>query len=235
MTRLHSHITYKLIYLKVFDSRPLNNLVRSTALGFSAMSRRMQYLLEANSNPPLSDLLRSDLEDFLATALVCLPRSPLLPDISELILDQALEDSYNTGSYKSQRFEWCQPSTQKKTMLPTWIRFAITEILFETRGIYAEVASTSITSCIMAAHKSANIDLREPLNQICVTGGLCQIPGIQQRIRTETGLKVLQNQYATDLAWTGASLAAALKLDGQTVTVQHFNSTSKVPDWSRQT
>lgn len=208
-------------------------MVRTTRLGCSALLRRMTYLLHHFCDPPISQLTQSDLEDFLATALVCLPRSPLLPDISEFVLEQDLEVQYHGEPYKDQFFEWKQPS-EGLVKLPTWIRFAIPEVLFEPRDIYADPAYNSITTCITSAHKSAGVDLQEPLKRICITGGLCQIPGLQHRIRAETGLDVLSNPFASELAWVGASLASSMKLDGQTVTIQQFNSTSKVPDWTHR-
>lgn len=198
------------------------------------MVHRAKFLLQHHSNPSLDNIITSDIEDFLTRALVCLPRSPMVPDISDFLLDQDLQTTYDIEEHKRSQFEWVRPSTKEKHNLPTWLRYAITEILFEARGIYCDSAYTSITNCILSARKAAGLDLHGALDHLCITGGLCQIPGLQKRIQAETGLKILDNPFASDLAWTGASLATSMKVEGQTLNIHTFTGSSKMPDWSQR-
>lgn len=168
----------------------------------------------------------------MSTALVCLPKSPLLPELSEFILNQDLESHYALDEYKEKFFSWTQPSTATEFSLPQWIRFASTEILFEPRDIYADSAFRSLPNCVVSAFRASSIDLKSSLRRIVLTGGLSLIPGIGRRIATETGLDIVKHEFGAELAWAGASLATSLRMNGPNVTIQQFNSTGKVPDWS---
>lgn len=77
------------------------------------------------------------------------------------------------------------------------------------------------------------MDLKPSLRKVVITGGMSLIPGIDRRIGNETGLDIVKHDFGAELAWAGASLATTLKLEGQSVvTIQQFNSTGRVPDWS---
>lgn len=199
------------------------------------MFARTRYLLGAFSEPPVGNSIETaDVEHFLGIAPVCLPMSPLLPDVSDAVPDEDLHSHYDTTEYRGKRFSWTLPSTGNVVSLPQWVRFAIPEVLFETRGKYVDPAYASIPSCVAALLRATAIDTRANLKHLIVTGGLCQMPGLEARLGRETGLTILKNVHGQQLAWTGASLASSLGITGQVVTIQQFNSTSRVPDWSTQ-
>ncbi|CCG81715.1 protein of unknown function [Taphrina deformans PYCC 5710] len=224
-----------IVPVTIYDRRPLHVLTRSTRYARAALIERTRWLVSQFGDFSMDKLTALDLDHFIRTALVCLPRSPIASDSSEYVPNEKLEEHYNTPEYQGKVFTWTQPSTERRVSLPQWIRFAIVEIFFEARNQYADSAFTSIPVCISSIIAKATIDIRADLKAVAVTGSLCDIPGLQARIQRDTGTRLLENVHGPDLAWTGASLAASLAFGGPSITMQQFNSTSRVPDWTHQT
>lgn len=76
------------------------------------------------------------------------------------------------------------------------------------------------------------MDTKAALKRLVITGACSLIPGLSERIQRETGLDVVKHNLGENAAWTGASLAQSLKLEGKPLTIQQFNTTSRVQDWS---
>lgn len=195
------------------------------------MQDRAAYLLANYSLPRLERITEEDLQDFVSRASVCLPSSPLPTSETEYIANQDLGRHYNIAPYNTQHFTWTQPSTRIKGTLPRWVRIAIPEVLFESIDQYADLCSQSLTSCITSVLRDAQVDLKVPLSNVVVTGESSQIPGLQERIERSASVKILKNEFAENIAWTGASLASSLGLEGQKVSLAQFTATGRVPDW----
>ena len=170
---------------------------------------------------------QEDIESF-RKQLVCLKTR--LKEHDEFLLESELESVYGDSQ---DSFIWSRPHFEQKISLPSWIIHAAPEILFECQSAYVEAGFQSIPQAISSCLQSLSIDLQSELTTLTITGELCSISGLQERIMSETGLKVWHNRFGADLPWVGASIASTVGMDGPKLTMTQFNATSSVPDWSR--
>lgn len=204
----------------MYDQRPLAAFAQSTKLATKAIRKRLLFLME---------VLTSTLTEEDIHSLYALLRCSDKPNTAEeYIIEQDLKTVYGLDDSS---IDWMQPSTRKSISLPCWMLTAIPEVLFECRSIYVDTDYRSVSQALTHCYQACNADVRSGINNIIITGELCNVRGLQQRIRDECGLRVLLNEFGPDLAWTGTSIASSLGIEAPSVTLTHFNSTRKLPDW----
>jgi len=150
--------------------------------------------------------------------------------------------------YRSSATEIGYPMEDRglKILIPGWVRERAAEILFDE-----ERNEASIISLIIDAIKSTPTDLRTSLIQnVLLIGGTSMLPGFSLRISQElkeqliennfnqlsTHVKIIRSKFPANTAsWIGGSILGSLKYEGQEITLEQWNKTHKVPDWSNYT
>jgi len=167
-------------------------------------------------------------------------------DIEKTIINDNKEIEYI--KYRSSASEIGYPMEDRrlKILIPGWVRERAAEILFDE-----ERNEASITSLIIDAVKSAPTDLRISLIQnVLLIGGTSMLPGFSLRVSQELKEKLIKEGYynlakevkiirskfpANTASWIGGSILGSLKYEGQEITIEQWNETHKVPDWSNYT
>ncbi|ORX52226.1 actin-like ATPase domain-containing protein [Piromyces finnis] len=165
----------------------------------------------------------------------------LKPDSTEIIYDEKTHHI----SYRSSASEIGYPIENRriKILIPGWVRERAAEILFDE-----ERNEASVISLIIDSIKSTPTDIRKSLLQnILLIGGTSMLPGFCYRVSQELKerlkedhlenlvkeVTIIRSKFPANTAtWIGGSILGSLKYEGQEVTLQQWNETHKVPDWS---
>lgn len=163
------------------------------------------------------------------------------PDSTEIIYDEQTQKI----TYRSSASEIGYPMEDRvlKILIPGWVRERAAEILFDV-----EKNEASVITLIIDAIKSVPTDLRKSLiENILLIGGTSMLPGFSLRVSQELKeelnecnysflakkVKIIRSKFPANTAtWIGGSILGSLKYEGQEITIDEWNETHKVPDWS---
>jgi len=239
--------------LPIYDYRCLLHSVKTMPCAGQDISTNLKKLIIKNASIsfddgkvfPFSNEWESILTNYIIEdikASVCFVGQK--PDTTEIISN---EDN-NTISYRSSATEIGYPMEDRrlKILIPGWVRERAAEILFDQERNEASIASLVIDSL-----KATPTDLRTSLiENVLLIGGTSMLPGFSLRVSqelkdylNENGFKTLAEKVkiirskfpANTASWIGGSILGSLKYEGQEITIEQWNETHKVPDWSNYT
>lgn len=236
--------------LPISDYRCLIHSIKTMPFAGQAISKHLRQLIINHSSIHYDDgrifpfkeenlelLTNNVIEDIKASVCFIGPK----PDVTEILDDNI----YPYNIYRSSASEIEYPIEEKKLkiLIPGWIRERAAELLFDE-----ERNEASIVSLIIDAIKSSPCDTRVPLIQnILLIGGTSMLPGFSVRVSLELKEKLKSNRFynlakevkiirskfpANTATWIGGSLLGSLKYEGQEITLEKWNETHDVPDWS---
>ena len=192
----------------------------------SAVRRRTRALLERHA----SDVSDSDVR-FFVKHHVHVSAERLAPvDLQGLLQDEAFDAVYGQGTTT---LRWKRKSREEVIELPEWYGRAVSEILFEADGAYTDTDQTGLGRMARTVHEACPLDVRSAMRRVLVVGEGLELPGLSARLKAEIpGSRVVAHALGSDLAWTGASLAAALKWHGPTLTAADWQSSAGLEGWN---
>jgi actin-related protein 10 len=236
--------------LPISDYRCLLHSMKTMPCAGQDISKNLKELIIKNSSISLEDgrvfpfskemeyiLTNYVIEDIKAS--VCFVGQK--PDPTEIIINK----ENNTFSYRSSASEIGYPMEERrlKVNIPGWVRERAAEILFDQERNEASIASLVIDSL-----QSVPTDLRTSLiENVLLIGGTSMLPGFSLRVSQELKehlkengfinlsdkVKIVRSKFPANTAsWIGGSILGSLKYEGQEITLEQWNETHKVPDWS---
>ena len=212
--------------LQVYDGTSLVYQSQTSDVGMSAIRRRTRALLERHA----SDVSDSDVRLFVKHH-VHVSAERLAPvNHQDLLQDEALDDVYGQ---ETTTIRWQRKSTGQEIELPEWYGRAVAEVLFEADGAYTDTDQTGLGRLARTVYEACPIDVRSAMRRVLVVDEGLELPGLSARLKAEIpGSRVVAHALGSDLAWTGASLAAALKWHGPTLTAFDWQSSAGLEGWN---
>ena len=206
---------------QVYDNTSLLHQSQSSDLGLADVRNRARTLLARHA----SETDDRDVELFLEHHVRVAPRRMAAQILHDEVLEDDLERVY--GQEIDSTIPWARESNLEQVQLPAWYRCATAEVLFEAEGLYADTDRPGLGKMIRGVYDACPIDLRTAMRDILVVGQGHALPGLAKRLAAELpGSRVVVHGLGDDLAWVGASLAAALKIRGATLTADDWQSSS---------
>jgi len=239
--------------LPISDYRCLLHSMKTMPCAGQDISKNLKELIIENASISFEDgrvfPFSKDWENILSNyviedikASVCFVGQK--PDTTEIVVNQ----KNNTIFYRSSATEIGYPMEDRrlKIQIPGWVRERAAEILFDQERNEASIASLVIDSL-----KATPTDLRTSLiENVLLIGGTSMLPGFSLRVSQElkeyliengfinlaNKVKIIRSKFPANTAsWIGGSILGSLKYEGQEITIEQWNETHKVPDWSNYT